>query len=177
MHRHPAARLAWCLIGAACAIALALHVVGPPHAAFVLASLGGSTVFLFGMTRAPAAQLRSMLGGHLGGACIGVACAQVFGSTLEAYAIAVSLTLGWMLVTRTVHPPAGANPIIMIASHASWSALWNPVLMGVACLVGVAVVWSRLYPGLVHYPVAPLEPSPPSLNWGGWTRADDEAGR
>jgi CBS-domain-containing membrane protein len=67
-----------------------------------------------------------------------------------------------------VHPPAGANPVIMVYAQAHWSALLNPVLLGVCCLVLVAVVWSRLYPGLVHYPVSPLEPSPPSLNWGGW---------
>lgn len=43
------------------------------------------------------------------------------------------------------------------------------MLLGMVCLVGVAVVWSRLYPGLVqHYPVSAMEPSPPSLNWGGW---------
>lgn len=73
-----------------------------------------------------------------------------------------------MLATRTVHPPAGANPVIMVYAQAQWAALLNPVLLGVLCLVCVAVVWSRIYPGLVHYPVSPLEPSPPSLNWGGW---------
>jgi CBS-domain-containing membrane protein len=86
MHRHPAARLAWCLIGAGAGIFLALYFASPPHATFVLASLGGSSVFLFGLTRAPAAQLRALLGGHLGGACIGIACAQLLGSSLLAYA-------------------------------------------------------------------------------------------
>jgi len=147
---------------------LTLYFAGPPHTTFVLASLGGSSIFLFGLTRAPAAQLRALLGGHLGGAFIGIACGQVLGSSLIAYALAVSLSLAFMLVTRTVHPPAGANPVIMVYAQAHWSALLNPVLLGVTCLVCVAVVWSRIYPGLVHYPVAPLEPSPPSLNWGGW---------
>lgn len=169
MHRLPPVRLAWCLLGAAVGIVSALYLVGPPHQPFVLASLGGSTVFLFGLTRAPAAQLRAILGGHLGGAFFGIACAQFLGSSLLAYALAVSLTLGFMLATRTVHPPAGANPVIMVYAHAHWWALLNPVLLGVACLIGVAVVWSRLYPGLTHYPVSPLEPSPPSMNWGGWT--------
>lgn len=168
MHRHPVLRLAWCVFGAGAGIALALYLVGPPHAAFVLASLGGSSVFLFGLTRAPAAQLRAILGGHLGGAFFGIACAQLLGSSVLAYAVAVGLTLAFMLITRTVHPPAGANPVIMVYAQAGWGALLNPVLLGVLCLVGVAVVWSRIYPGLVHYPVSPLEPSPPTLNWGGW---------
>ncbi len=92
MLRHPAIRLLWCLIGAACGIALALYIVGPAHHTFVLASLGGSTVFLFGLTRAPAAQLRALLGGHLGTAAIGIACAQFLGNSLVAYATAVSLS-------------------------------------------------------------------------------------
>lgn len=29
-------------------------------------------------------------------------------------------------------------------------------------------VWSRIHPGLVHDPVSPMEPSPPSLDRGGW---------
>jgi CBS-domain-containing membrane protein len=168
MHRHPASLLFWCVLGAGAGISLAMYLVGPPDATLVLASLGGSSVFPFGLTKAPAAQLRAILGGHLGGACIGISCAQFLGSSLLAYALAVSLSLGFMLATRTVHPPAGANPVIMVYAHARRWALLNPVLLGVACLVCVAVVWSRLYPGLVHYPVLPMEPSPPSLNWGGW---------
>lgn len=73
-----------------------------------------------------------------------------------------------MLITKTVHPPADANPIIMIYGHSSLSALWQPVLVGVLSLAVVAVIWSCLYPGLSHYPVAWLDRSPPSLFWGGW---------
>lgn len=169
MHRHPIARLLWCLLGAAGGIAVALALVGPPHSAFVLASLGGSAVFLFGLTRAPAAQPRALFGGHLGAAVIGIACGQLLGSSLTAYAAAVALSLAFMLLTRTIHPPAGANPVLMVYAHAGWSALLTPVLLGVACLAAVAFVWSRLYPGLAHYPVSTWEPSPPSLNWGGWS--------
>jgi CBS-domain-containing membrane protein len=168
MHRHPLARLAWCLVGAACAIAIALFLAGPPHAAFVLASLGGSSVFLFGLTRTPAAQPRALFGGHLLSALAGIASFQILGPGLLACTCAIAVALGLMLVTRTVHPPAGANPIIMVYAHAQWSALLFPVFTGVAALAAVAVLWSRLYPGLAHYPVSAMEPSPPTLGWGGW---------
>lgn len=73
-----------------------------------------------------------------------------------------------MLLTRTVHPPAGANPLIMVHAHAGLAAVWHPVLIGVAVLAAVAAVWSRLLPGMTPYPHDWLEESPPSTTWGGW---------
>jgi CBS-domain-containing membrane protein len=168
MHRRSAVRFLWCLFGAACGIALALAAAGPPLTPFLLASLGGTAVFLFGLTRAPAAQPRALFGGHLGGAFVGIACYQAFGESLPVYVLALVLALALMLVTRTVHPPAGANPILMVYVHADWLALWQPVLLGAGALVLVAIVWSRLYPGLARYPMETFAPSPPRLDWGGW---------
>lgn len=168
MHRSPVFRLLWCALGAAAGIALALALAGPSASPFLLASLGGSAVFLFGLTRAPAAQPRALFGGHLGGALVGIACYQFFGDALWVYALAQMLALWLMLLTKTVHPPAGANPLIMIYGHSGLAALWQPVLIGVLCLAAVAAVWSRLYPGLARYPVAWLDRSPPSTFWGGW---------
>jgi CBS-domain-containing membrane protein len=168
MHRHPLARLLWCMFGIAAGIALALAVSEFPASPLLLASLGGSAVFLFAFTRIAAAQPRALVGGHLNGALVGIACYQFFGDALWVYVLAQSLTLALMLVTRTVHPPAGANPILMIHAQASWLALIQPVLLGVGALMLVAVVWSRLYPGLVRYPVAPWTPSPVRISWGGW---------
>lgn len=113
--------------GAALGIALALMLAGPSASPFLLASLGGSAVFLFGLTRAPAVQPRALIGGHV-----------------------------------------GANPLIMVHSHAGFSALWQPVLLGVLSLAAVAFVWSRLLPGQFRYPLSWMEKSPPTPFWGGW---------
>jgi CBS-domain-containing membrane protein len=163
-------RLIWCAIGAATGIGLALWSVGFPSSPFLLASLGGSTVFLFGLTRAAAVQPWALFGGHLGGALIGILCFQAFGDAFWVYVLAMVLTLVYMLATGTMHPPAGANPLIMIHGHAGFSALWQPVGLGVIVLALVAVVWSRLLPGMNRYPVMWFEKSPPSMFWGGWSR-------
>ena len=163
------ARLAGCAFGAAVGLGLALWFADPPTSPLFLASLGGSAVFLFGLTRAPAAQPRALLGGHLGGAFIGIVCFQLFGDALWVYVFATVVTLVFMLVTRTVHPPAGANPLIMLHTHAGLSALWQPVGLGVLTLALVAAAWSRLTPGVVHYPVSWFDASPQTIFWGGWT--------
>jgi len=133
-----------------------------------VASFGGSAVFLFGLTRAPAAPPRALFGGHIGGAVIGVLCLQLFGDALWVYVVALVLTLVFMLVTKTVHPPAGANPLIMMHAHASLAAMWQHVTVGVIILALVAALWSRLIPGMMHYPCQWFEKSPPFMSWGGW---------
>ena len=160
-------RLASSAAGAALGLGLVLQFVDPPTSVLFLASFGGSAVFLFGLTRAPAAQPRALFGGHIGGAVIGVLCLQLFGDALWVYVVALVLTLVFMLVTKTVHPPAGANPLIMMHAHASLAAVWQPVTVGVIILALVAALWSRLVPGMMHYPYWWFDKSPPFRSWGG----------
>jgi CBS-domain-containing membrane protein len=138
--------------GASIAIALALWFVGRHEGPFLLASLGGSTVFLFALRDTEAAQPRALFGGHLGGALIGILCFQIFGDALWVSAAAVALTMVWMVATRTIHPPAGANPLLMVHNHAGFDALLNPVGIAVLTLFVTAMLWSRLGRGK-KYPV------------------------
>lgn len=166
--RWPWVRLLWCAVGIAAGLGFALYVVLPPRGEFFFAPLGASSMFLFGWTRMPAAQPRALLGGHLGCAAIGIACYQLFGDALWVYALAQGFAVVYMLGCRTMHPPAGANPALMIHSQATPAALWDPVLLGLLCLMAVAVVWSRLYPGLARWPLRWWEPVPETRLSGGW---------
>ena len=162
-------RLLWISIGASLALSLALLLTKLPTSPLLLASLGGSTIFLFGLTGAPAAQPRALFGGHLLSALIGIICYQLFGDSLWVFIVAEILTLVVLLLTQTVHPPAGANPLIMIQAHAGFSHLIEVVLLGVAILAIVAAVWSRITPGkTISYPAKWNSLSPATKDWSIW---------
>ena len=162
-------RLLWVLLGSSVAISLALWATNN-NSPLMLASLGGTTLFLFILTTAPAAQPRAVFGAHLISSLIGIIAYQLFGDALWVYVVAVVLTIGILLLVRCVHPPAGANPLIMIQAHAGFIHLGITVLVGVTIIFAVAFIWSRLGVGSRKYPVSWTQPSPPSLNWSIWER-------
>jgi CBS-domain-containing membrane protein len=160
-------RLLWVLIGSGIAISLTL-LATKATSPLLLASLGGTTLFLFGLSTTPAAQPRAVFGGHLFSSLIGIVCVQFLGDATWVSVIAVILTIAILLITRTVHPPAGANPLIMIQAHASFSHIALTVLLGITIISVVAWVWSRLGFGSKKYPISWNQTSPASLNWSIW---------
>jgi CBS-domain-containing membrane protein len=139
--------LGWSVVGASIAISIALWFVSEGRSPFLLASLGGSTVFLFALTETEAAQPRALFGGHLGGALIGILAFRCFGDALWVSVLAVVLTMVFMVLTRTIHPPAGANPLFMVHNHSGMGVLIKPVFLGVGLLFVTAIIWSRIRPG------------------------------
>ena len=91
-------RLLWVLTGSTAAITLALYLTQASSPLF-LASLGGTTLFLFGLSTLPAAQPRAVFGGHLISSLIGVVAFQLFGDSLSVMVLAVVITIGILLLT------------------------------------------------------------------------------
>jgi CBS-domain-containing membrane protein len=57
--------------------------------------------------------------------------------------VAVGLAIVAMMLTRTLHPPAGGNPIVVILAAAPVSFLFNPMLLGTLAIVGVGAFYHR----------------------------------
>lgn len=49
-----------------------------------------------------------------------------------------------MMLTRTVHPPAGSNPVIDFLTEPSWSFLLFPKLVGALIVVAVALIYNNV---------------------------------
>lgn len=160
-------RLIWVLLGSLVAISAALFVT-KANSPLLLASLGGTTLFLFALTTAPAAQPRAVFGAHLISSLVGILAYRLFGDAFWVYVFALVITIAVLLLARCVHPPAGANPLIMIQAHASFIHLGITVMAGVTIIFIIAMIWSRLGIGSRKYPVSWTQPSPPNLQWGIW---------
>jgi CBS-domain-containing membrane protein len=115
---------------------------------WLLPSLGGSCVILFGMARGVMAQPRSFLGGHVLAMLVGLAFRLGYvtcGGPIEFWAAAaVGAALSVMAATRTIHSPAGANPLVVFAEQAGPGFLVTPLLPGLAMLFAVAFVVNNL---------------------------------
>jgi len=62
-------------------------------------------------------------------------------------AVGVGLAIAGMLLTDTLHPPAGADPIVVVLAHATWSFLLTPVLAGVLSIVLMGIIYHRALTG------------------------------
>ncbi|HAS6215000.1 HPP family protein [Vibrio vulnificus] len=50
-------------------------------------------------------------------------------------ALASGLAVSAMLLTKTTHPPAGANPLLIMMTGQNWYFLLTPVLLGAVIIV------------------------------------------
>jgi len=120
-------------LGAAIAIALLAYLdTVLPHIALIMAPFGATAVLVFGLPNSPLAQPKNVIFGHLITAFIGLFFVHFIGVTPLTLGLATGLGVTAMLVSKTTHPPAGANPLlIMLAGHSlSWFFLVTPVLIG-----------------------------------------------
>ena len=131
---------------------VALVMLDLERVPYLLASLGGSCVILFGIPDNVMAQPRSFIGGHLVGTTVGLIFSHAFGGGMFSMACAVGTAIALMMITNTIHSPAGADPLIVMAAHPSWSFLAAPLGLGVAILFVGAMLYHRL---ILHrvYPV------------------------
>jgi CBS-domain-containing membrane protein len=48
-----------------------------------------------------------------------------------------------MMVTRTVHPPAGSNPVIILLTQPGWGFLVYPTLSGALIVTAIGLIYNN----------------------------------
>ena len=102
-----------------------------------------SIALVIGSPDAEPAQPRALIGGHLVSTLVGLLMLHVSGPGAPAAAAAVGFAILAMYLTATFHPPAGIDPLLVVANGLPWSFLLAPVLAGAVLLTVFAWFWHR----------------------------------
>jgi CBS-domain-containing membrane protein len=102
-----------------------------------------SIVLVIGSPEAEPAQPRALIGGHVVSTLVGLAVLKLTGPAAWAAALAVGIAILAMYLTATFHPPAGIDPLLVVANNLAWTFLFVPVLAGALLLTLFAYVWHR----------------------------------
>lgn len=119
---------------------------------FLIGSFGASSVLIFGAIQSPLAQPRNLIGGHLISALIGISIEQFLPNILWLTApLAVSLSIVFMQITKTLHPPGGATGLLAVIGSEKIKSLGyfyalSPVLSGCLILFVVALIFNNMTP-------------------------------
>ena len=144
-------------IGIAAVALIHFRLVDHNGLLMLIGSFGASAVLIYGAVRSPLAQPRNLLGGHIVSAFIGVTAYLWFGGQpWLAAAIAVSISIALMHLTKTLHPPGGATALIAVIGGESVHSLGYfyvlmPAALGATVMLLVALIVNNI-PKTRKYP-------------------------
>ena len=135
--------LVWRAAGGGAAILAMYFLAGFGEMPLMLVPFATSIVLVLGLPDAEPSQPRALIGGHLISSVVGIAIALVAGPSPWAAAFAVGLAMAAMHLTRTFHPPAGIDPLIVVNENLPWTFLFIPVAAGAVLLACFAFLWHQ----------------------------------
>ena len=113
-------------------------------AIWLIPPFGASMVLVMAVYDSPLAKPKNLILGHILSALSGVIIFYLLGNTFVSLGLGVALAVFVMMITNTVHPPAGANPIIVILTGQSLNFVFLPVAVGAVIIVVFAYLYNRL---------------------------------
>jgi len=133
------------LFSAATLVVLTLLTYKTEFGIFLITSFGSSMVLVFGYPESPFSHPKNIFFGHLLTAVVGIIFLYIV--PLPIYlliplAAGVGTTL--MILLNVTHPPAGANPIIVIMGSVSLDYLINPIITGSLIILTFGLILNRL---------------------------------
>lgn len=139
-------------IGGALAISTLAYAAKNWQSLMLLGSFGASALLVFALPEGHLSQPRSVVGGHVSASAIALLCLTFFGPQWWAVGLSTGTAIGVMMLTRTLHPPAGSNAIIIFLAKPNPILLMASTVAGAVSLVALAIVYHRAV-GRHKYPM------------------------
>jgi len=111
---------------------------------WLIPPFGASMVLVMAVHESPLAHPKNVFFGHIVSAISGVLIYSIFGISFWSIGLGVGLAIFFMMATNTVHPPAGANPIVAILGAKGVGFIIMPVAVGAFFIVLFSVIYNSL---------------------------------
>jgi len=111
---------------------------------WLIPPFGATMVLVMAVHESPLAQPKNIFFGHILSAASGVLIYSILGMSFLTIGLAVAVSVWALMVTETVHPPAGANPIIVIMGGKGLSFILLPVATGAIIIILFAIIFNKL---------------------------------
>lgn len=134
----------WSWFGSFLAIVITAYLTVKTNSPLLMAPFGATSVLIFGVPDSPLAQPRNVIGGNILAALVSLTILHFLGSSPVAMGMAVSVAIGIMQLTGTVHPPSGAVALVVMMTKPNWQFLITPTFEGSMILVLCAVIFNNL---------------------------------
>ena len=112
---------------------------------WLIPPFGASLVLVMAAHESPLASPLNVFFGHVLSASSGVLIFYFLGGTPLSIALGLSLAIILMMLTKTVHPPAGANPVIAILGEKTFEFVVIPVGIGASFIVLFAFLYNKIW--------------------------------
>jgi CBS-domain-containing membrane protein len=142
--RAPAKSVALAWLGTCLAIGVLAALSASSGWLLLLGSFGASCVLVFGYPDVPFSQPRNVVLGHCLSTFVGLLFVAVLGAHWWVAGLSTATAVALMMLTRTVHPPAGSNPVIVFLAQPGWTFLLLPTLAGSVILILLALVYHNV---------------------------------
>ena len=112
---------------------------------WLIPPFGASLVLVMAVHESPLASPRNVFFGHVLSASSGVLMFYFLGNTALSIALGLGFAISLMMLTKTVHPPAGANPVIAVLGAKTFEFVIMPVAIGASFIVIFALLYNKIW--------------------------------
>jgi len=122
-------------LGATIGIVLLQILSETANIALLVAPFGATYVLVFALPESPLVKPRNIVGGYLIATITGLVFYQLLGNTPLSLGLAFGFSFVLMQLTKTLHPPAGSIPLLIMFSEPDWGYVITPILVGVILIL------------------------------------------
>jgi len=112
---------------------------------WLIPPFGATLVLVMSVHESPLAQPKNIFFGHVLSGLSGLIIITLIGSNIYCLGLGVGLAIFIMMITNTVHPPAGGNPLIVILGDQTIGFIFMPLATGSLLIILFAIVYNKVF--------------------------------